>query len=276
MEIKTEESRKWGKREEKSAKSFLRKKVFQDNYVTPFLSSINRHLSDGNRTLTNPEEIKQQTADQKFFTYITKIKIIRPERGDTNVSTREEEGVLYYHSAVTRIFKDIFRGTRTASKLDYHTAQRFAAPIIIDGICLYVHMECVPFRMLDGKGNVIDPRIKKTIKGAEKPYNVDSRFVLTIGWPERKEAPFLNKIIGASPYPEGVIVNGRISWKDFIQNELFSDILKKLKIDVTNEKPEKHPTIVMGAFFTELNFVDCILPSSPVDNGHSEMPPFTF
>jgi hypothetical protein len=282
-----EESRKWEKEGESPAKRFLREKVFQDNLVTPFfssqrqpmqpnlsVSSISRHLVDGNRTFTDTEDIKQQTSDREFFIYITKRYIIRPERGDTNVSIREEGGVIYYQSSFTRVIKDIIRGHPIDNSiLDYHTAQRFAAPLMVGGILIYAHFEPIPLNLLDENDKVVNPRVRITIKGASRPYSVDGRFVATIGWPDRKEAPFLDKILGASPYPEGTIVNGRIPWKDFIQNELFSDILQKLKIDVMNEKPEKHPTIELGSFFTKLNLEDCVLPYSPVDNYLLDFPP---
>lgn len=249
--------------EKNANEAFLRNVVFQDNTVTPFKSYLSRHLLDGHRIFSNSGDIEQQATDRHLYEEITKTKLIRPERGSTNVSTRDE-GVVRERSALTRVFKDLIRGTRIAGKLDYHSAQRFASPLMVGNMCLYAHMECVPFRMLDEKGDVIDPRVKLSVKGSDKPYRVDSRFVLTIGWPERKEAPFLDNIIGDSPYPEDVIVNGRISWKDFMQCELFSDILQELSIEVTNEKPEKHPAIGMGAFFTELNAADFILPMSPV------------
>jgi hypothetical protein len=127
---------------------------------------------------------------------------------------------------------------------------------------------------VDTNNKVCDPRANQSIKGTVNPYEVDSSYVLTIGWPERKEASFLNNIIGESPYSKDMIVNGRISWKDFMLCELFSDILQELSIEVMNEKPKEHPAIEMGAFFTELNTSDFVLPMS-VDKGRQSMSPFT-
>jgi hypothetical protein len=219
---------------ESSFENFLRTVVFQDNVVTPFKSYLSRHLLDGNRTFDNSKDMQQQALDRHLYEEITKIKLIRPERGATDVSTLNE-GIVRKRSSLTRVIKDLIRGSQTASKIDYHSAQRFASPFIIGKWCLYAHMECVPFRMLN-HGQVVDPRIKHSIKDANKPYEIDSRFVLTIGWPDYNDVAYLNKILGKSPYSEDMIVNGRISWKDFMQCELFSDILQELRFEVTSEK----------------------------------------
>lgn len=261
--------------EQKAFEQFLRNIVFQDNVVTPFKSYLNRHFLDGNRILNNSIAIERQASDKNIYEKLINVKLIRPEQGSTNIRT-QDNAIVRYRSPLTRVFKDIIRGVRIATKLDYHSAQRFAAPIMIGNNFLYAHMECVPFRMLDEKGNVCDPRVRGFTKVACKPYRVDSRFVLTIEWPERNEALFLNNIIDSSPYPEDAVVNGRISWKDFVSHEMFSGIFQELKIEVMNENPKKHPVLGMGEFFTELNVTDFILPSSPINKDKQYKSSFSF
>ena len=217
---------------------FLRVVVYQDFLTTPFQSSISRFILYGCLKLNTPEAIAQQLADRNIFEAITKTKLIRPEFGSTTVIRKEyydNNGKLceHYRSSLTNVMKDIFSGTKNASLLDYHSAQRFAAPIV-DG--LYAHMECVPFHLMDENDDIIDPVVKRSSKGSVPPYKIDSRFVLTIGWPDRDESPFLNRIIAKSPYPDGAVVNGRISWKEFISHKIFQEFIQELKIEEANGK----------------------------------------
>jgi hypothetical protein len=230
------------------------KSAFQDHIETPFQAAVSRHLLDGCRKFTEPKESEKQSVSRQIFTEITKIKLLRPERGATNINNHKESGIRT-RSSLIRVIMDIFNGSQTASILDYHTVQRFGTHVC-NGI--YVHFECVPFKLLNEYGDIVDPRVKQTIKGANKPYELDSRFVMTIAWPDHKDARFLDNILSTSPYPKGMIVNGRISWENFISNELFADFIGEIKQELINEKPENHPAILMGgkivSEFKSLNF----------------------
>ena len=215
-------------------------------------------MLDGNRTFTTQVDIDRQSEDRVIFEAIILQRLIRPERGST---FRYIPDVCIGNSSLTSydkaVFKDLIRGTQTAPLIAYHSVMRFAFPLISG---LYAHMECVGFNLIKN-GEVSNPRIKHSEIESLPPFNVDSRYVLTIAWPKRESAPFLDKLINKSPYPEGTIVHGRISWEDFVNHPLFSEKMRNLRLEIENEHSEEHPALKMGSAFTNKKIEEFVRPA---------------
>jgi hypothetical protein len=235
--------------EEKKLNEFLRETVYRSNVIAPTVPYMKGHLMDGSRELGIEEE---QQRDAIVFRAVLKHYLIRPEYRTPNVGALRKGNTVPFRSSLIRVFLDLLRGTRKASIYDYHCATRMSFPVkVVDGKAIHAHMEVLPWNIKDKRtGEVKDPRIYNRIETRESHNKVDSRYVLTIRWPD---LPFLKDIFQDSEYPPGKI-DGAMYWDYFCEHDFFYEMIRSLKTEVRNEDLDEHPALFFSeSFFDRLN-----------------------
>lgn len=254
--------------ETKAFESFMAYQVFQENVKTPFESSFSRDLLDGARPehIVDEKTPGRQKLDREKVDTMVRNYLFRPTRGVTDaVKTGDMD--IPYRSPLTDVLKDFIRGSRTASLKTYHAATRFASPIAIltkgleTPVVLYAHLMCERWALEDDDGKIQDPRSYNGSKGHDEPYELDSRYILTIRMPD---LPYLAKMFAQSHYDYNQKVQGAMHFRDMEECEYFYPMMRALELEVQNENPKVHPAMAWGGFSTSLGYRGNVIPMSPL------------